>query len=347
MGINAQKVKKVTKRIILLLFILSLIALYIVIYAIPGVTGVLTQTEILQYGNFRVEDDVICYFLRNETVYVASRAGNINYYIGDAVQVKAGTRILNITQGPQEEDEESEFTEIMARLGDGGVMLTDFVSEFNGMTSYFIDGYENYFTLETMWDLRYDRVSRRDYTTVNVVRERAIRGEPLYKICDNREWYIICWVDTGNVSNYERGRNVTIELPLGDIRAEILDIVEDGAKWMIIFKTNRYYEDFARVRSVPATVVTSNFNGVIIRNESIAVEDGTIGVYVRTRAGTFAFRPIRIITSDGRNSLVEVSFFEEVEIVVEDGVEVEVRRRVPTVNVFDEIQRRPQDTSGE
>ena len=322
--------KKVAKRIISGLFVLSLIVLYIIIYAVPGVTGALTQTEILQYGNLRVADSTTVYFVRSEKVYTATRAGNINYYIGDGIQVKAGTRILDITPGAQDADEVSEYAELIARLGDGGAGPADFVSEFNGITGYFIDGYENYFTPETMRDLRHDRVSKLDLAPVNVVRERTIRGEPLYKISDNREWYIICWVDTGNVVKYERGRNVTIELPLGQIRASILDIVEDGNKWLIVFKTDRYYEDFARIRSAPATVVTSNYNGIIIRNESIAVNDGVIGVYIKTRTGSFVFRPVSIITSDGDESLVEVAFFYD-----DEGV------RVATVNVYDEILRRP------
>jgi len=325
-----MKAAKVAKRISIGLFVLSLVVLYVILYTIPGVTGALTRTEILQYGNFRTADSATVYFVRYERVYMAAHAGNINYYIADGVLVKTGTRILNITHGHQDEEQESEFAEIIAKLGDDGIQTTDFVSGFHGIVSYFIDGYENYFTPETMRELTYDRVSRLNIDPVNVVREHTRRGEPLYKISDNRQWYMIAWVGMGDVVNYQIGRNVTIELPLGEIRASVLDIVEDGDRWLIIFRTNRYYEDFARIRSAPATIVTSNFNGIALRNESIAVRDGVIGVYIRTRGGTFVFRPIRVIATDGTNSLVEVGFFYN-----EDG------RRVRTVNIHDEILRRP------
>jgi len=331
-----MKIMKIAKRIFLALFVLSLIALYVIIYAIPGVTGAFTQTETLVYGNFRVEENVTVYFVRNEQVYMATRAGNINYYIGDGVHVKAGTRILNVIHGTQDEDEVSAFANIIERLGDSGVKLTDFVSESNGIVSFFIDGFENYFTPENMRQLRYSTVSSLDTTPVNVVRERTIVGEPLFKVSENRQWYIICWVQAGSVARYERGRNVTIELPQGHVRAEIADIIEDGDRWLIIFSTNRFYEDFARIRSAEATVVTSNFNGIIVRNEDITVRGGVIGVYVRTRSGSFAFRPIQIITSDGENSLAEVSFFYDSE-----------GNRVSTVNVHDEILRRPPAEAGD
>ena len=322
---------KTLKRIVVGLFILSLIALYIIIYTVPGVTDALTKTEILQYGNFRTSDNSICYFVRNETVYSAVRAGNINYFIADAVKVKKGARVLEVVYGAAEEpDSENDFSDIIERLGDDNVRLADFITEFNGVTSYYIDGYENYFTPENMRELKYSGVSELEALPVNVVRDYARKGEPLYKICDNREWYIVCWVDAGSISKYSPDKSVTIELPLGQVKASIADIIEDGNKWLIVFRTDRYYEDFARIRSASATVITSNYNGIIIRNESITVEDGVIGVHIKAKNGDFVFTPIKVITTDGDNSLVEVSYF------YDDDEE-----RVGTVNIYDEILRNP------
>ena len=318
-------------RIVTGLFILSLIALYIIIYAVPGVTGALTKTEILQYGNFRTTDNSTCYFVRNETVYSAIRAGSINYYIADAVKVKKGAKVLEVVYGAAESPaEESEYSDIIGRLGDDSVRLADFITEFNGVTSYYIDGYENYFTPETIKSLKYETVSALELSPVNVVRDFTGKGEPLYKICDNREWYIVCWVDAGSISKYSLEKNVTIELPLGQVKAAIADITEDGDRWLIVFRTDRYYEDFAKVRSAPATVITSNYNGIIIRNESITAADGTIGVYIKAKNGDFVFTPIRVIATDGENSLAEVSYYYD-----------ENDERVNTVNIYDEILRNP------
>jgi len=322
---------KAAIRITIVLFILSLLSLYVVIYAVPRLTGALTKTEVLEYGNLKITDDAVCYFIRNETVYSAARVGSINYFIGDAVHVKRGTRILSIVAGrPDESEVEERFGDIVARLGEDAVRTPDNISEFNGITSYFIDGYENYFTKETMHELKYERVSKLETEPINVVRDYTFLGQPLYKICDNREWFLACWVGPGNISKYERGRNVTIELPLGQIRAQIEDIIEDGSRWLILFRTDRYYEEFGRVRSAEAKVIVADYNGVLIRNSSITAEDGVIGVYIRSRSGEFVFRPVKIITADGSNSLVEVSYFYD-----EEG------GRVSTVNIFDEILINP------
>ena len=322
---------KTFKKILAGLFICSLIALYVTIYIVPGVTEALTKTEILEYGNLKVTDSVMCYIIRSEKVYTAARAGEINYYIGDSVHVKKGARILSIERGMMSgEAGESEYAEIIERLGGGGVELADFVTEFNGLTSYYIDGYENYFTPEGMSGLRYDNVSELDTGTVNVVRTWTAAGEPLYKICDNKEWYMACWVDAGNVSKYVMDKSVTVELPSGQVSAVIMNIIEDGDRWLILLKTDKYYEDFTRVRSAPAVVVTSNYSGILVRNESMTVRGGEVGVLVKTKNGEYVFKPIKIITTDGEHSLVEVAYYTDDE-----------DKRVSTVNIYDEILRNP------
>jgi len=295
---------KMLKRIIFVLFILSLLTLYIIIYAIPGLTGAFVKTEILRYGNLRITDNVTCYFVRDEKVYRADKAGSIDYYIGDSVHVKTGTKIL--------------------RAGN-----TDFISEFNGITSYYIDGYEDYFTPESIKELKYSVVSELDLIPENVVAYDAMYGDPLYKLCDNKKWYIVCWVDAANISKYNKGKRIVVELPLGQVEATVSEIIEDGDKWLIALETDRYYEEFSRVRAVPAAVVPSDYSGIVVRNDSITVSDGAVGVYVKAKNGEFIFKPVRIITTDGKDSIVEASYY------YEEG------ERVATVNIYDEILINP------
>lgn len=321
---------KKANKLAAVVFVLAVAVLYVIIYAVPNVTGALTRTEILQYGNLKVMDDVTCYFVRTEKVYSAAHSGVINYYFGDGIQVKTGTRILELTSSTPETGVESQYKDIITRLGNDGAQLYNCISEFNGLTSYYIDGYENYFTPETMRSLRYEEVSQLDPVPVNVTRESTLKDEPLYKICDNGLWYIICWVDTGNVPKYKVDSNVAVNLPLGPIKATVTDIVENGDKWLIILKTNRYYEDFTKIRKVEATIVTSDYNGIIIPNESITTSDGAIGVYVKSKSGEFRFDPVKIITTDGKHSLVEVSYYYD-----------DAGNKVDTVDIYDELLKKP------
>jgi hypothetical protein len=129
---------------------------------------------------------------------------------------------------------------------------------------------------------------------------------------------------------YEKGKKATLNLPLGQVDGTIYDIIDDQDQWLVILEFNKYYEEFAQIRKADAEVVTSDYSGLIIRNESITTKDGQPGVYVKDKSGEYIFKPVKIITSDGEWSLVEVSYFYD-----KNG------DRVETVNIYDEILKKP------
>lgn len=318
------------KRICLYLFVLILVALYIVIYTIPNVSGALRKTEILQYGNVQVTDEATCYVVRNEKVYLATNSGSINYYIMDGVQVRKGTQVVEVIGGSVA-TEETRYGDIVTRLGVGAVKEAGYKAQGKGVVSYFVDGYEEYFTVDKIKELSYDKVKNLPIEVVNLVRNDTLNGEPLFKICDNGSWYMVCFIKSGNISKYEIGSRVTVNLPLGDVACIVQDIIDKGDMWMVVLKSNCYYEDFGRLRKQKATIVTSDYSGIIIDNESIASNEDKIGVFVKSKNGEYAFTPIEIIARDGDKSIAKVQYYYD-----EEG------KRVDTVEIYDEILRKPQ-----
>lgn len=215
-------------------------------------------------------------------------------------------------------------------INGAGIMPEDYVSQSNGVISYYIDGYESEFSPESMALLSREKVRGLNIDVQNVTRETTLAKEPLYKIVDNQKWYAVFWVAPENIVKYEKGKKATINLPLGQVEGKISDIIDDEGQWLVIMEFNRYYEEFAQIRKVDAEVVTSDYSGLIIRNESITSKGGQPGVYVRDKSGEYVFKPVKIITSDGEWSLVEVSYF-----YTDDGTKVD------TVNIYDEIIKKP------
>ncbi len=210
-------------------------------------------------------------------------------------------------------------------------MPVNYTSQTNGVVSYYIDGCESEFTPENMTLLSRDKVQRLNIEVQNLVRENTLANEPLYKIVDHKKWYAVFWVAPENIVKYEKGKKATLNLPLGQVDGTIYDIIDDGGQWLVILEFNRYYEEFTQIRKVDAEVVTADYSGLIIKNENLAAKDGQPGVYVRDKSGEFVFKPVKIITSDGEWSLVEVSYF-----YTDDGA-----TKVETVNIYDEILRDP------
>ncbi|MDD2217504.1 MAG: HlyD family efflux transporter periplasmic adaptor subunit [Eubacteriales bacterium] len=323
--------KKNSKRMIIA-YAVAVAVLGTIVYIIPSVTGMLTPTEILRYDTLQVTDEEACYISANEKVYLAASGGSINYYIKNGTKVRAGDTILALNHTSQDNQVESKYKDIITKLSSDAITKSNYKSEFNGIVSYYADGFESVFSPENIEKLTYDEIKKLSLEEpTNLTRKTSAKGEPLYKIIENDEWYITCWVQEGSVAKYEQGKSVTVRLPAGDVRAEISSIKEEhGIVWQVVLKTNRFYEDFGQARKVDATIVTSEYSGLIIPNKSIAAQEGQIGVYVKTKGGDYTFVPIKVITSDGQNSVAAESLYYD-----------DKGNQVKTVEVYDEILKNP------
>ncbi|MGI6731397.1 MAG: HlyD family efflux transporter periplasmic adaptor subunit [Anaerovoracaceae bacterium] len=394
------------KRWISVIFIITVVVLFIIIDALPNLSGAMQKTHIIEYGGIQETDQVTAYIIRDESVYLANKTGILNYYAEEGEQVRKGVKILDIHAGDatseggtyakimdriqrfnggesifsddikrinahikaleQQRDDalsENEIAKVEklekeinrltikkeyiqatdnetrnelirenAIIGGYGMKPEQYISQRNGIVSYYVDGYESEFTPENMTLLTKEKLQNLSIETYNLARESTLANEPLFKLINHNEWYAVFWVAPENIIKYEKGKTAYLNLPLGQVEGNIYDIIDANGEWLVILKFNRYYEDFAKIRKVEAEVVTSDNKGLTIKNESITTVDGEPGVYVKGKSGEFVFTPVKIITSDGEWSLVEVSYF------YKDNGET----RVSTVNIYDEILKNPQ-----
>jgi putative membrane fusion protein len=299
------------KKILLYLFIIAVLVLSVIIYVYPMVTGALTQTTVVEYGNLQVTTNATCYFIRKETVVNATSSGSIQYYFEEGELVRKGTKVLDIVSA-------------------GG----SYITTKNSVISYYIDGFEEIFSPENMASLQKDKVESLEIQVNDTRREYAVAGEPVYKEVDNGTWYVALWAEPENVIKYTEGGTVYLNLPLGQVKGTTYDIIDSGGSWLVLLKFTRYYEDLPKLRKLDAEIITSDYEGLIIANKSITTMDGKPGVYVKDINGEFVFTPVSVITSDGEYSLVESSFYYEK--AGEESV------KVKTVNAYDEILNHPE-----
>ncbi len=407
MGSAKEKSKRKKRHIWVPLLLTAIVILFLIIYVYPSVTGVFETTSVIEYDGIQVVDEVDAYFVRDETVYYASRAGEINYYIGEGEQVRKGTPILKIIGGAAPEGSsqygdflnrvagfnmgDSLFSSDMKRLdtelerlnqelnaesqrrypdqntitdlntkiaklqskknhlqtsqdsaqaeldaqsmpvGSYGQTPSQYTSPCNGIISYYLDGYETEFTTENMRLLSKAKVEKLDleHAVTNVTRDHTRINEPLYKVVQNNEWYVVFWVDQDNISKYQKDRSVTLRLPMEEVEGTVRDILEDEDYYLIVLEFNRYYEDLSQIRKLHTEVVTSDYKGLKVRNGSITTKDGETGVYVKDISGGYTFKPVKIIATDGEYSLLESSYFNK------ETSEGSIR--VNTVDPYDEV----------
>lgn len=333
---------KMAKRAIVIAFVLAVAGLYTAIFVIPDLKGALRKTAVLEYGSLEISDEVTAYLVRDETVYLAARTGEIRYYVGEGVKVRKDVKLLDIVGGSKPAASETaseaaaseEMAALQSRIGANGVVLEQNAAPETGVVSYYIDGYESMFSFENLPFLTREAIAGVSGPVVNVTRHDGYvtRGEPIYKLSDNTQWHMVFWFDkdSGAIVNYKSGAVVTARMRDGAVDGRIEDVVDQGDAWMIVLAFDKYYENLAQLRSVNATIVVADYRGLLIDNESIALPDETAGVYAKQKSGDFKFVPVNILHSDGARSILSMSSFTD-----KDG------KRIGTVNIYEEILRDP------
>lgn len=312
------------------IFVLALVILYSIIYIIPKVTDIFETTYLLEPGELQVSEEVTGYVIRDEQVYEASGAGMLTYPIKEGVHVRKGTKIVDLDTISQDKEAESSYQDMIDRLGSKAIVTDTYRAKTSGVVSYYIDGYEGYFSPDRVEALKQSRLKRINAKAESVKRDSTLAKEPLFKICDNDNWYILCWVEAGSISLYETGQTIGVEFENGSVQARVEEIDEDGDQWKILLWTNRYYEDFTKLRKEEVKLVSKDYTGLIVENKSLTTRDGKVGVMVKNTRGDYVFKRVSVIASDGEYSaLREISFRDE------DGNDIS------TVNVYDEILRKP------
>lgn len=340
----------------LLVFALIVVALYVIIGIVPSLTGALTGTELVEFGELQLSDDAKCFIVRDETVYTAAASGDMDYYIEEGTQIKKGTDLFAFTPSGEAAGSEDEAEETKAADADNDTAAKDeedtsgvskyiklirsvknniaeddgHVSQRKGVISYHVDGYEDYFTIGELDKLSRQTTEALDIDPVDIKRQSCVKGEPIYKISNNSSWYILFWVDKEAISRYETGKKVTADLNGEKIPATVDSIREDADGWQVVLQTNRYYSRFAEDRMVEGTIINTDVSGLIVSNHCLTKENGQVGVYVRTKTGDYVFTPVQVKLSNGEQSvLTEGQFLDE------EG------NFVDTVEIYDEVLSDP------
>ena len=72
----------------------------------------------------------------------------------------------------------------------------------------------------------------------------------------------------------------------------------------------RDYKELGKSRAVKASVVTADYSGLFVDNQCLTTnEKKRIEVYVRGKDGSFGFKPVKSLASDGKQTMVAMSYY--------------------------------------
>lgn len=329
------RVSKKTKRI-LIVYLIALAVLYIVIFQVPRVTDAFKTTQVLENGTLEVSCEAKGYIVKDEAVCTAEVTGEMSYLLNDGTVVKKGTKIAEIEPANEEDQANSKikgkYEDYLSRLKNYDLLKEGCDAPISGVFSTSIDGYEKYFRIENLDKIKREKTGSLVLSQMDINRTDVNKGEPIFKISSDDNWYIVCWVEKNDAKKYEEGEDVKITIDENTLDASVYSIGREGEFYKMVFYLNVYYEDFCSAREVDMTVVQSNTVGLIVDNECIISKDGVEGVYVVTKDGDAYFKPIKVKITDGKESVIYESVF------VNDDYE-----QVETVSVYQEVLRDPSE----
>ena len=326
-----NKLTKKTKKAISVYLIILLI-LFIIVEVLPKVTDIFETTQILEPGNLIISYETTGYLIKDEAVCIASKSGKIKYHEEEGTAVKKGHQIVSVETEKTDSDKKQEprFSEYTERLKGFDGISNKYDAPISGIVSYYIDGYEDYFTFENMNKIKRKTVEGLSYKSADLKRESVIKGEPVYKISADDKWYILCGVDEETAESYYEGRDVIIELQDGSVEAQVHKVTKEDNDYRVLFYLDVYYESFAKSRAEDINIVISDNAGLLIKNKCIIEKNGQQGVYVKDKNGDYSFTPISVIASDDKESVIRDTTF-----INDEG------QQVYTVDVYDEVLKHP------
>ena len=314
----------------ILLFLIVLVALYVVIYVVPKVTGALKSSYTVEYGELQTYDKADGYFVRNEKVYFSGKGGSENRYMSEGKLVRKGTTVMAV-EGSSDAEPKSKFESIRDGIGSSKVKTDSFVTEDEGIVTYYADGYESKFTPDNMAEKSYsDYRALKNDDLVELSRSSVAKGDPVFKIVDRSGWYIVCYVPSEHKDRYKVNGKVSIVVDgSADLVGRVSKIKTDSGKTKLMIRTDYYYKKFATQRVAEVKLITSDAMGLVIYNSSITKKDGNEGVYVKQKTGEYKFTRIKVISTDGKKSVIVKSYFYD-----SKGIPVS------SVKSYDEVLRR-------
>ncbi len=215
----------------------------------------------------------------------------------------------------------------------------------SGIISYKIDGMENDYPFDNVFEMTPSSTARRDYTVSDKSHSEAVSAnEGIFKIIKNFDYYIAATVDNEKAKLFEENKY---------IKTRILSDGEQHEVWGYIKKINYgseqsvlilYFDDyFYKIydkRYVDLELITDIYEGLKISTKALTQHDGMTGVYVQDASNIIKFFPVEIIGENEEYTVINPGQYvgenERKVINIDDKV-------YKTVKIFDKVVLEPEN----
>jgi len=189
-------------------------------------------------------------------------------------------------------------TEIKVKDGEivqsGKLVYGDKKSSMQGKVVFYVDGYENKFTLNNI-----KNIHQADFDKIKSKENR--KG---IKILDNSLWTLCIVANKDSLKTIKKGKEVIIEVNNNRYEANVRDVFTKNENIFLVLTTKYDLPEFNRQRYFEGFIMNAKYYGYILPRDSVVEYNGKQGVFVKK--GEYAyFKPIKISHMDYKICVTE------------------------------------------
>ena len=241
-------------------------------------------------------------------------------------------------EGSGEEDSKpgtlSKYKGIMEDLGDEYMVTEDGYTRTAGYVSYYVDGAEARLSTKAIESLNRDDLKQlTGRKAVKTPSKSCGKNYPIFKIVNNRKWYLVYYLKTDEAAKYTEGETVHIEVNGENVPVTVKEVRDEGKNTRITLTCKTFFDGFLEERVLDTKVTVESAEGLVLEDGSIVeAPDGKRGVFVINKLGEHVFTPVKTKADDGTKCVVYSDLY-----VDEGGNYVE------TIKTYDEVIAEPSE----
>lgn len=174
----------------------------------------------------------------------------------------------------------------------------------SGILTYKTDGYEDFLTIDNLYNINYDEISSLVLNETSLVHASVKPKDKLFKIVDNVNYFIAAIVSNEEIETYKNVQKITVVIDGKSLEGEVYDVFTNDQNAVAVIQLREGFDGFFNRRIINCSIVRENYRGLKIEMDSIVNIDGQIGVYVVDKERKLVFTPVKILGYDDESAIV-------------------------------------------
>jgi len=192
----------------------------------------------------------------------------------------------------------------------------------SGVLTYKIDGYEDFLTIDNLYNINYDEISDFAFEETSLVRDSVRAKDKLFKIVDNANYFIAAIVSNDEIDTYKNVQSISAVIDGKTLKGEVYDVFTNKENAVAIIQLREGFDGFFNRRLINCSIIRENYRGLKIEMTSIVNKDGVIGVYVVGKERMITFVPVKILGYDDASAIVYNEQFYDATVGVVRSIKV-------------------------